>query len=357
MLTSKAGMNLFKYTLSFDDMLLVPKYSEIESRTEVDLISDIREKQFTLPIISSPMDTVTETDMAVAMSKLGGLGILHRYNTLEEQCQMAEDVLIQSQRPAAAIAVSGDYFDRAKALVSVGVDILCVDIAHGHHVMMERALKRLRDEFGESVCIIAGNVAMVEGYLDLSQWGADAVRVGIGGGSICSTRLQTGHGVPTLQSVMACHIARGLRQPKDTNFKPAKIIADGGLRYNGDLVKSYAAGADFVMLGSMLAGTKESPGTIFQENSGERYKVYRGMASPEAQEEWRGVASSLEGISTTVPYKGTVYKVLSNIDLNVRSGLSYSGARTIQELREKCEFIIQTAAGQDESGTHILHRK
>jgi IMP dehydrogenase len=358
MINSKVGSSLFKYTLSFDDMLLVPKYSNIESRSEVDLTSNIRDMKFELPIVSSPMDTVTESEMSLAMSRRGGLGVIHRYNSIEEQVRVTEEVLSQSQRSSAALGVTGDYMDRAAALYDAGVRIFCLDIAHGHHVLMERAIKNLRQKYGSEVYLIAGNVAMAEGYLDLSSWGADAVRVGIGGGSICSTRIQTGHGVPTLQSVMACHLARGLTASKRSkNYTPAKIVADGGIRTAGDVVKSLAAGADFVMLGSMLAGTKESPGTVFQEKTGGRYKVYRGMASPEAQEAWRGEARSLEGVSTTVPYKGSVYKILESLSMNIRSGFSYTGARNITELRERCEFVIQSPAGQNESSVHILNRK
>jgi IMP dehydrogenase len=185
--------------------------------------------------------------------------------------------------------------------------------------------------------------------------------VGIGGGSICSTRLQTGHGVPTLQSVFACYIAKSMAiSNPDTapdNFKPAEIIADGGIRNTGDIVKSLAAGADMAMLGSMLAGTTESPGEMFVNKDGKKYKAYRGMASRDAQMKWRGKTSSLEGISTTIPYKGSVADILSEIDQNIKSGLSYSGARNIQEFRDKCEFIVQTAAGQKESNTHILERR
>ena len=193
--------------------------------------------------------------------------------------------------------------------------------------------------------IIAGNIATAEGYTDLSAWGADAVRVGIGGGSICSTRIQTGHGVPTLQSVINCGSVKG----------EAKIIADGGLRTTGDMVKVFAAGADFAMLGSILAGTDESPGQVFTDRKKKKYKVYRGMASKEAQLDWRGEARSLEGISTTIPYKGSVLEVLRDLEQNIRSGLSYSGARNLEELRHKCKFIEQTLSGQAESGTHILN--
>ena len=172
------------------------------------------------------------------------------------------------------------------------------------------------------------------------------MRIGIGGGSICSTRIQTGHGVPTFQSVLDCRDVDG-----------ATIIADGGIRTAGDIVKSLAAGADFVMLGSMLAGTDQSPGDVFQNNEGKKYKVYRGMASVEAQKDWRGEAKSLEGISTTIPYKGSVVDILESLTTNIKSGLSYSGARNIRELQAKARFIAQSSAGQSESNTHILNRR
>tara|TARA_Y100000592_G_scaffold101037_1_gene184818 strand:+ start:45743 stop:46813 length:1071 start_codon:yes stop_codon:yes gene_type:complete len=353
MLTEKAVSNIFKYALTFDDLLLMPKYSDIKSRKEVFLSSVMGNEEYSLPIISSPMDTVTETEMAITMAKRGGLGIVHRYNTIPEQAALVREISSKTDRVSAAVGVTGRFVERAIAAHSEGAKSICIDVAHGHHSNVEWAIKSIKDSvIGDSVHLIAGNVAMSDGYLDLSRWGADAVRVGVGGGSICSTRTQTGHGVPTLQSVMACHIARGLN--RDPSVTPATIIADGGIRNSGDIVKCLAAGADFAMLGSLLAGTTESPGAVFQENSGKKYKVYRGMASVEAQEEWRGFASSLEGVSTTIPYKGTVDRILQDMENNIKSGLSYSGARTIEELRKKCEFIIQTTAGQIESSTHIM---
>ena len=204
-------------------------------------------------------------------------------------------------------------------------------------------MKGLRDTYSDNITIIAGNIATLESYIELSEWGADAVRVGIGGGSICSTRIQTGHGVPTFQSVLDCSVAPG-----------AAIIADGGIKKAGDIVKAFAAGADFVMLGSILAGTTEAPGEEFVTTDGERRKVYRGMASVEAQKDWRGSARSLEGISATVPSKGPVSRILKDLQQNIKSGLSYSGARTLSELRAKSKFIRQSNASQIESSTHIL---
>jgi IMP dehydrogenase len=361
MLKQQATAGFFKYTLSFDDMLLVPKFSDINSRGEIDLTSKIGDLDFKLPIISSPMDTVTEVSMAKTMSEHGGLGIIHRYNSISEQVDMAEQVISAGKTASAAIGVSGDYLDRARCLVNSGVKILCVDVAHGHHSMMKKALGELRDVFGSDVHIIAGNIAIDPGYIDLASWGADAIRVGIGGGSICSTRIQTGHGVPTFQSISACSIARkmikaGQREAPE-GYRDVPIIADGGIKNSGDIVKSLAIGADFVMLGSMLAATSDTPGQVMENNDGDMYKVYRGMASTEAQIAWRGAARSLEGVSTTIKYKGSTSDQLDNIKQNVRSGLSYSGARNIPEFRERCELVVQTAAGQSESSTHIFNKK
>ena len=244
---------------------------------------------------------------------------------------------------AAAIGTTGDYLERAVALVGHGAKILCVDVAHGHHVLMKLAFLKLREILGDTVHIMAGNVATLEGYNDLVDWGADSVRCNIGGGSICSTRVQTGHGVPGLHTIIDC--ARSDRN--------APIIADGGIRNSGDIVKALAAGADFVMLGSLLSGTDETPGDIINTREG-KFKAYRGMASKDAQVEWRGRTASLEGIATTVPCKGPVVDILLELERGVRSGLSYSGARTITELQAKARFIRQTSSGQTESGTHIL---
>ncbi len=343
----------FRKAYCFDDVLLVPAKSDIESRQEVDLSSEIGGCKFRLPIISSPMDTVTEGDMMMAMARLGALGTLHRYNSAVHQASVFADTRMKleeegneySSKLAVALGSSEDYEKRAKILVDNGVRILCVDVAHGHHVLAERTIKTLKDAYGDRALIMAGNVATPEACYDLSEWGADAVRVGIGGGSICSTRIQTGHGVPTFQSVLDC-----------ASVDDCVIIADGGIKNAGDIVKSLAAGADFVMLGSMLAGTDESPGDVLASNDGSKYKVYRGMASVEAQVAWRGTARSLEGVSTTIPYKGSVAEILKSLEQNIKSGLSYSGARTIRELQSKAKWIHQSSAGQIESSTHIMLR-
>ena len=357
-------------TIAFDDVLLEPQYSDIKSRSEVDIGSNLgkmvrvnttrsevgtsvsvemREEEinFSVPIISSPMDTVTEAEMAAAMSKSGGFGIIHRYNSIEEQVAMAVsafDHVAQDTGLAAAIGATGDYLERAIELNKAGVKIFCIDVAHGHHSHVKDALFNLKQKIN-NVHLMAGNVATLTAFKDLENWGADSVRVGIGGGSICSTRIRTGHGIPTLQSIFDCaSVAR-----------TAKVIADGGFKKSGDIVKALAAGADFVVLGSMLAGTDETPGEALKKD-GKLYKKYRGMASEEAQLDWRGRCSVSEGICATVPYRGRLSSVLAEIEGGVRSGFSYSGARNIGELRARARFLKQTTSAQLESNTHILFR-
>ncbi len=333
-----------KSVVCFDDVLLVPGFSDITSRAKIDISSTLGKHQFRLPIISSPMDTVTESPMAAAIFDYGGLSIIHRYNTIDTQCKHVE-CLPADSLVGAAIGVTGDYIDRATALYDAGANVLCVDIAHGHHILMKDALHRLREIFGNAIHIMAGNVATLAGFNDLADWGADSIRVGIGGGSICSTRIQAGHGVPTLQSVLDC----------SASDRGAVLIADGGIRNSGDIVKALAAGADFVMLGSLLAGTDESPGKRIKTAQGD-FKTYRGMASTDAQMAWRGRTSSIEGISSLVPYRGSVLGILDELALGIRSGLSYSGAKNLLEFQVRANFIQQSQAAIIEGTTHIRSR-
>lgn len=340
----------FQRCLSYDDVLLAPQYSEIRSRSEVNIGNSLDdERSFMLPVISAPMDTITESTMAIAMGMAGGLGVIHRYNSIEDQAAQAFQAReFGIKKVAAAIGITGDFLDRAEMLITMGTSILCLDVAHGHHAMMKEAITKIKDRF-PYVHIMAGNIATKQAFEDLASWGADSIRIGIGGGSICSTRIQTGHGIPTLQSVLDCASSNA--------SKDVRIIADGGIRNSGDIVKALAAGADFVMLGSILSGTDQTPGPILTSPQGKKYKTYRGMASKEAQFDWRGKHSSNEGISTTVPYRGSVQHLLQDLDNGIRSGFSYSGAWNMDELHAKSQFVFQTTAGQTESGTHILGRK
>lgn len=345
----------FRECLSFDDVLISPQYSGIESRKEVDISSILDEKRgyrLNLPIIASPMDTISETEMVVAMAEAGGLAIVHRFNTIKKQCEILNlakvRLLAHKERKlltAAAIGVSDDdYKERADTLVkNTLVDILCVDVAHGHHVLVERTIKYLKDTHPH-IHIMAGNIATHEGCRDLTMWGADSIRIGIGGGSACETRTRTASGMPTLQSILDCHLINNLKVP---------LIADGGIRNSGDIVKSLAAGANFVMCGSLLSATEQTPGDIVHVN-GNSFKAYKGMASKSTQIEWRGYYSSNEGVATMVPYKGSVYEILSDLKLGITSGLSYSGCNNIEDFQDKAVFIRQTQSGLRESHPHIL---
>ena len=342
-------MNKIREVVTYDDVLLVPQYSDIESRRQINLSGDLTGTHLRLPIISSPMDTVTEAHMCESMSEMGGMGIIHRYNTVEEQVALVKAAIKKGTKNiGAAIGVTGDYIDRATALHAEGVKVLCIDVAHGHHILVQTAIKSLRDIFGDSIHIMAGNVATLDGFNALAEWGADSVRCNIGGGSICTTRIQTGHGVPGLHTIFECAAS--------VHAGNVKIIADGGIRSSGDIVKALAAGADFVMLGSLLAGTTQSPGELirnYASGNGESRKVYRGMASADAQNAWRGRTASLEGVATTIPFKGDVKAVVEKLENGIRSGLSYSGAKSIDELHRKAVFVRQTDSGRSEAQAHI----
>ena len=345
---------MLQTALTFDDVLLIPKFSSIVSRSEVDLSLNLGPSiQLSLPVISSPMDTVTEAEMAVAISKAGGLGIIHRYNSIEQQAKLVTEAKEKGAKfVGAAVGSTGDFYERASELVKWGVDVVCVDVAHGHHQNVKDAIEKIKNHPSHyKFHLMAGNVATGKGFQDLSDWGADSIRVGIGGGSICSTRLQTGFGVPNLAAIFDCVQTQAYKSGK------TKLIVDGGIKNSGDMVKAFAAGAHFVMCGSMLAGTDESPGETFTDSNGVKMKNYRGMASREAQTDWRGKSSAPEGISTFIKHKGSVAPILQDIHGNIQSGYSYAGARNFHELAGKVQFIQQTSAGAAESFTHILNKK
>jgi len=343
----------FVKALTYDDVLLIPQYSDIKSRKEVSLESILGPGlDFSLPIVSSPMDTVTENEMAKAMAKAGGLGVIHRYNSIREQAELVSLAWgsLTDTGPnnivAAAVGVTGDFEERATAVCDAGAKIVCIDVAHGHHSLVKEAIGRLKSVHGDKLHVMAGNVATADGFRALESWGADSIRIGIGNGSICSTRIKTGFGVPSLHMVLECAAVR----------KKAKIVSDGGIKNSGDIVKALAAGADFVMLGSLLAGTTETPCGLGMTLDGKKFKTYRGMASKEAQEEWKGSYSSDEGVSATIPFKGSVAGILHDLKKGIASGFSYAGARSLKELQEDALFIQQTASGFHESQTHIFSK-
>ena len=469
----------FKEGLTFDDVLLVPKYSDITSRSQTDLSTKLsRNISINIPFVSANMDTVTESSMAVTMARAGGIGIIHRFLTIQEQANevlkvkrsgsviienpysisseksiqdaldyaedkeisgllvvdsnsklvgivterdllfadpknsiqdvMTKDVvtanpgvtlaeakeilhnhrieklpitddsglikgLITSKditnntdypnaskdkkgRPlvGAAVGVKGDFLERSESLINAGTDVLVVDIAHGHSENALSTVRNIKKAFPDCE-LIAGNIATAQGAEDLIKAGVDAVKVGVGSGSICITRVITGSGVPQLTAVMDC--------AKVCRDHGIPIISDGGTRTSGDATKALAAGASSVMVGSMLGGTDESPGTVLTKN-GKRFKVYRGMASLAASigrksKETGSISLDddlndyvAEGVEGMVPYKGTVTDILKQLTGGVRSGLSYCGAHTISQMQENAEFIKMSRAGFAESQPH-----
>jgi IMP dehydrogenase len=332
--------------LTFDDVLIMPKRSDVRSRRDPSLTSRLTKKlMIDTPIISANMDTITGPEMAIAMSKLGALGILHRFATIEEQVAMVRQVKESGAKIiSASIGVGDESKPRSKALVEAGVNVVTIDIAHGHSVQMMETMKWLKDTF-PNIEIIAGNLAMPDAAKDLIEAGADAIKVGIGPGSMCTTRIITGCGVPQLTAIALCtEIADSYGVP---------VIADGGIKTSGDIVKAFAAGASTVMLGSMLSGTLETPGEL---KAGK--KQYRGMASKSAQVSWRGgvpEGMAAEGESTMVSVKGHAKDVILEITGGIRSGMSYVNATSIAEIREKACFMEMSSNGIAESRAHGLN--
>lgn len=335
--------------LTFDDVLLMPRHSEMNSRRAPSLDSRVT-KNFTLktPIISANMDTVTEVEMAIKMAELGGMGILHRFMSPEEQVRQVK-IMVDKIKPmglpvAASIGVKEDGMKRAELLAAAGVDILTIDIAHGDSVMMFETLDFVKKRFPH-IDVIAGNTATPEGVRGLIEHGADAVKVGIGPGSMCTTRIITGCGVPQLTAVAMCVL-----EAQKYNIP---VIADGGIKTSGDIVKAFGAGAQAVMLGSMLSGCLETPGEI----EGGR-KRYRGMASKDAQVSWRGElpkGMAAEGEARWVPCKGSVENIVHELAGGVRSGMTYLNANTIAEIHKNARFMEMSASGIIESKPHGLN--
>jgi IMP dehydrogenase len=341
--------------LCFDDILLVPQRSSVASRHSVNTVMTIgkgsRSIRLNLPVIAAPMDTVCDVEMCIVMSNAGGMGILHRYMTNEEQVRKSKALSDGQFTFGVAVASNNGFLSHAQQLYDVGVRVFLIDTANGHGQYAVDAVRSLRNRF-EDVHIMAGNVATADGFARLAAAGADSVRVGIGGGSACTTRIISGHGVPTLASIMDCDL--WLNEFGETGVDTCSIVADGGIRNSGDMVKSFAAGAHAVMVGSMLAGTDESPGNVFINESGQHVKSFRGMASREAQKDAVGNISVAEGISTTISYKGSVKSILEEIRGGLGSGCSYSGVYNIEELTVFSKYVKVSSASLAESKPHAL---
>lgn len=337
--------------LTFDDVLLVPQYSEISSRKTPVLRSKVTKNyEIDVPIVTANMDTITEGPMAMAMAKLGGLGSLHRFLTIEEQVSELQKVqAFQKEHGlttplAASIGVKEEGRIRAEKLAEAGVQIITLDIAHGDSIMMMETLKFVKDQF-PNIDVIAGNVATPDAVRRLIDAGADAVKVGIGPGSMCTTRIITGHGMPQLTAIALC--------AEEAEKYGVPVIADGGLKTSGDMVKAFAAGAHTVMVGSLVAGTLETPGEL----KGGR-KQYRGMASKAAQVSWRGElpkGMAAEGVDTSVACKGSVENVINELTGGIRSGMTYLGVDTLRAMKDAAAFVEMTASGMTESRPHGLN--
>ena len=339
------------HAYTFDDLVLSPVQSDIESRGDPD-ISVPNAPIYSIPIVSSPMSTITEVAMAETMRKQGGGSAIHRYMPIEEQAKMAGFFYgSDGPMPFAAIGSNGDAMERASALYEAGCRKFLVDVANGHNIHCVRTVQALRERWSH-IDIMAGNVVTSYGTEVLIGAGANFIRIGVGSGAACTTRLVTGHGLPQLSAVEECAQVK-------PNHPDVVLISDGGIRGSGDIVKSLAAGADMIMIGSLLAATSETPGDIIEEE-GKLYKCYSGMASDDARSKWfdkskEGIPP--EGISIKVPYSGkSAAKIIKNLSDSVKVGLSYSGAKNILELREKASWRLVTGAGFAEGLPHGKNR-
>ena len=358
-----------KEGFTFDDVLLIPAESHVLPN-EVDLSTQLAPNlKLNVPFLSASMDTVTETKMATTMTRNGGLGVIHKNMSADDQAKMVAAVKAiendASQYPnaavdannhllvAAAVGVTSDTFDRASALLNAGADAIIIDTAHGHSAGVLRKVAEIRHQLPDAT-LIAGNVATVEGTRALFEAGVDVVKVGIGPGSICTTRVVAGVGVPQLTAIYdAAQVAREFGKP---------IIADGGMKYSGDIVKALAAGGNAVMFGSMFSGTDEAPGDII-EDGGKKYKTYRGMGSlasmshGSADRYFQGGVNEAnklvpEGIEARVEYKGSVNDIIFQMVGGLRSGMGYTGSATIQDLIDNAQFVRISNAGLIESHPH-----
>lgn len=342
-------MNELRTGLSYGDVLLVPKRSPVDSRSDIDLSTPLTPTvKLDTPLVSAAMDTVTEADLAVELARSGGLGVLHRFLSPEEQAAEVKQVKATDEQVGAAVGINEDYVARSAAVIEAGVDALVVDVAHGHLDRTLNAVETLAEEF-PGTDLVAGNVATPAGVEDLAAAGADCVKVGIGPGSHCTTRKVAGAGVPQLTAVDDCATV--------ADDLGVTICADGGIRTSGDAVKALMAGADTVMLGSLFAGTEEAPGAVV-EVEGAQYKRSRGMATTAAaedREDKQNNVSADEGVEALTPYKGSVTTVAEEFCAGIRSGLSYCGGHTISEARDNAEFIRVAHSAKEREGFHTDH--
>jgi len=343
-----------KEALTFDDVTLAPKYSEIlpsDADTSVSLTKYLKLK---IPLLSSAMDTVTESRMAIAIAKAGGIGVIHRNLDVKKQLLEIKKVKKQKLIVGAAVGAAPNEFIRAKEIVKEGVNLIVVDTAHGHTKKVAEIIKYIKKIKSKRIALCAGNIATPEAAKFLIKLGVDIIKIGIGPGSICTTRLVAGIGVPQLSAILG--VRSGLKN------KNVKIISDGGVKYSGDLAKAFAAGADAVMIGSLFAGTDETPGKLIKRN-GKFFKSFRGMGSVGAmnkgsadryfQSKQKDVSKYVpEGVEGFAKYKGKVGNIIYKLVGGLRSSMGYLGSKQIKYLRNKPQFVKITKAGFYESMVH-----
>ena len=343
-----------KEALTFDDVTLAPKYSDIlpsEVDTSIKLTKDLKLR---IPLLSSAMDTVTESRMAIAVANAGGIGVIHRNLEITKQIEEIKKVKKQKLFVGAAVGAGPKELQRAKEILKEGVNLIVVDTAHGHTKKVSEIIKYIKRIKDKKTALCVGNIATPEAAKFLLKLGVDIIKVGIGPGSICTTRLVAGIGVPQLSAILS--VRKGIKN------KNVKIIADGGIKYSGDLAKAFAAGADAVMIGSLFAGTDEAPGKIIKKN-GKFFKSFRGMGSVGAMN--KGSADRYfqikqkdtskyvpEGVEGFSKYKGDVGNVIYKLIGGLRSSMGYLGSKQIKYLRNKPQFVKITKAGFYESMVH-----
>ncbi|MFL2883563.1 MAG: IMP dehydrogenase [Pelagibacteraceae bacterium] len=348
-------MEPIKEALTFDDVLLVPRYSAVlpsEVNIQTKLTKNIKLK---VPFFSSAMDTVTESSMAIALAKSGGMGVIHRNLNIKKQSIEVSKVKKNRLLVGAAIGTGSEDLLRANKLIDAGVDMIVIDTAHGHSEKVLKILYKIR-KISNKIPICVGNIASGEAAKKLYNCGADILKVGIGPGSICTTRMIAGIGVPQITAIM--EVKKSLKK------KNIKIISDGGIKFSGDIVKALAAGADAIMMGSIFAGTSESPGRIFKIRN-KKYKFYRGMGSIGAmssgssnryfQKNYKDKSKFVpEGVEGRVEFKGPTSKIIYQLQGGLRSSMGYIGAKNLEDIQKNAKFIKITKAGFYESMVHSV---
>ena len=347
-------MEAIKEALTFDDVLLLPRFSKVlpsDTDISLNLTKNIKLKT---PFLSSAMDTVTESAMAIAIAKSGGIGIIHRNLDIKKQSKEVEKVKKKNLFVGAAIGTNIEDLKRAKSLLNSGVDLIVIDTAHGHSKKVLEILSKVKKNSKIPICV--GNIATAEAAKKLYNSGVDIIKVGIGPGSICTTRMVAGIGVPQITAVM--EVSKALKG------KNIKIISDGGIKFSGDIAKAIAAGADGIMMGSIFAGTEESPGKKFKVKD-KFYKQYRGMGSIGAmsagssnryfQKNYKDKSKFVpEGVEGRVEYKGNVSKIIYQLKGGLRSSMGYVGAKKLNDIKKNAKFIKITKAGFYESMVHSV---